>query len=496
MTEAFILPAVKPRFHSSSPVWVGLLWALDRWRGPVFAAVGLLLLIGLNGQWRITSDSALYVQQARDLATGGEPTPWLATIGSTPPGLPWLFATVGTNPQGLPGISTALAMLVMAGLVLVLTYRLFLEHADRPTAVLMVVLVAGNRLFYEMSFNLLTELPFAVGLVLLLWGHERRLKRKSDLWLSFAMMAVGVAWMASFRSVAAVMVAGYVLAEIIRVVACKDQRRLGLAIIGVAVAAATVLWFGSSAVREDAAIFWSQLQGKSSGGWWESLRELMVQALPEAVCGQDVPWYLAWPVSLGVVAAGLLLVRVRLLWGVLFGVMLVQWLVFLSDARYVLPILPVLLYGGWRLVVGVLGRWREPWRRIGFGLVVLGVGGANVVGLVDVILEQRSGDFYAAYQRGKYLPVVQMAEVIRRQTPEDAALVVTPRFAAELAVISRRDLAGYGPAGRTRPVFLVGSSEAAIADRLISPRPRLGPPLGRVVDQMSGEAWELRLIER
>lgn len=477
---------------------MGLLWVLDRWRGGCFAAVGLLYLAGLNGHWRITSDSAVYVQQARDWAAGSEPTPWLMQIGSTPPGLPWLIATVGTNGNELPGLAQALTMLLLAGLVLVLTYRLFIEHADRPTAVLMVVLLAGNRLFYEMSFNLLTELPFAVGLVLLLWGHERRLKRKDGLWLSLVMMGVGVAWMAAFRSVAAVVVAGYVLAEIIRVVARKDQRRLGLTIIGLAVAVAAAMWFASSAVRDDARIFGAVLQAKTSGGWGEvfrGFRGLMLHALPEAVFGQDVPWYLAWPLSFGVLAAGLLLVRARLLWGVLFGVMLLQWLVFLSDARYMLPFLPVVLYGGWRLVVGVLGRWAEPWRRVGFGVVVLAVGGANVAGVVDVLLEQRSSDFYAAYQRGKYEPVLEMAALIQRETPEDAALVVTPRFAVELVVWSRRDLAGYDKTIRRRPVFVVGSAEAAVADEWISPKARLGPPLGRVVDPKHGEVWELRRVE-
>lgn len=469
---------------------MSLLWWLDGWRGGVFAAIVAVYVLGLNGRWRITSDSAWYVLQARALgSTEGIETAGVA-LGATPPGLPMAIAALG----GSAAWGTSLAMLAVAAVVLWLSYQMFVEHADRPTAVLMTTLLALSGLFMEMTFGLLTELPFTAGLVLLLWGHERRMNRRGSLTLALGMMLVGVVWMAMFRSVAAVVVGAYVLAEVVHVVARRDQRKLGLALIGLAGAGAIVLWAASPAIRDDAGFFRSVLLAKTPEAWWISFQVLMTEALPEAVFGQDVPPPLAWPTSIMVVLAGLMLVRARLLWGVLFGVFVVQWVVFLADPRYVLPVLPLVFYGLWRCGVGLLGKWPEPWRGLGFGLGMLALFGANVTAVVNVIGEQRSDDFYAEYRNGKYAVVVGLAQVIQRETPVDAELLVVPDVGLELAALSERDLAGGGGVPLP-PQFLVGSPGLAVELEWILPRDRVGEVLGSAVDRRSGEVWTLRRVE-
>lgn len=469
---------------------MSLLWWLDGWRSGVFAAIVAVYVLGLNGRWRITSDSAWYVLQARALgSTEGIETAGVA-LGATPPGLPMAIAALG----GSAAWGTSLAMLAVAAVVLWLSYQMFVEHADRPTAVLMTTLLALSGLFMEMTFGLLTELPFTAGLVLLLWGHERRMNRRGSLALALGMMLVGVVWMAMFRSVAAVVVGAYVLAEVVHVVARRDQRKLGLALIGLAGAGAIVLWAASPAIRDDAGFFRSVLLAKTPEAWWISFQVLMTEALPEAVFGQDVPPPLAWPTSIMVVLAGLMLVRARLLWGVLFGVFVVQWVVFLADPRYVLPVLPLVFYGLWRCGVGLLGKWPEPWRGLGFGLGMLALFGANVTAVVNVIGEQRSDDFYAEYRNGKYAVVVELAQVIRQETHIDAELLVVPDVGLELAALSERDLAGGGGVPLP-PQFLVGSPGLAVELEWILPRDRVGEVLGSAVDRRSGEVWTLRRVE-
>ncbi|MEM1028034.1 MAG: hypothetical protein AAGJ38_08110, partial [Planctomycetota bacterium] len=428
---------------------------------------------------------------ARDGGGPGEAMRSAVGVGATPPGLSWLIAAAG----GEAGWGTALVMLAIAAGVLAITYRMFMEHADRPTAVLMTTVLGLSGLFMEMTYRLLTELPFMLGLVLLLWGHERRMNRRGSLALALGMMLLGVAWMATFRSVVAVVIGAYVLAEVIHVVGRQDQRRLGLALIGLAGASAVVLWSVSSAIRDDVAIFFNVLSTKSPEAWMLSLRMLATEALPETIFGQDVPPSLAWPASVLIVLSGLLLVRTRLLWGVLFGVFVLQWVVFLSGSRYVLPILPLLFFGLWRCGVGILGKWPEPWRGIGFGLGVLAVFGANVVAVVNLIGEQRNGDFYAEYHGGKFAGVVALAEVIREQTPDDAVLMVVPDIGLELAVLSDRVWI-VGEAPPEAPLFLVGPPSVAFEQFWLSPKwHTVGEPLGSVVDARSGETWELRRVE-
>ncbi|MEM1027310.1 MAG: hypothetical protein AAGJ38_04440 [Planctomycetota bacterium] len=482
---------MEPRFHFSKPPWMTLLWWLDRWRVAVFVVLGVVYACGMNGRWRITSDSAWYVMLARDGGGPGEAMRSAVGVGATPPGLSWLIAATG----GEAGWGTALVMLAIAAGVLVITYRMFVEHADRPTAVLMTTVLGLSGLFMEMTYGLLTELPFMLGLVLLLWGHERRMNRRGPLGLALGMMLLGVAWMAMFRSVVAVVIGAYVLAEVIHVIGRRDQRRPGLALIGLAGASAVVLWSVSTAIRDDVVIFFNVLTIKPPEAWMLSVRMLATEALPEAIFGQDVPPSLAWPASALIVLAGLLLVRTRLLWGVLFGVFVLQWVVFLSDPRYVLPILPLAFFGLWRCGVGVLSKWPEPWRGIGFGLGVLAMFGANVVAVVNVVGEQRSGDFYADYRSSKFAGLVALAEVIREQTPHDAVLVVVPNIGLELAVLSGRVWI-VGEAPPEAALFLVGPPSVAFEQSWLSPKwDAVSEPLGSVVDERSGETWELRRVE-
>ncbi|MEM1109179.1 MAG: hypothetical protein AAGH99_10885 [Planctomycetota bacterium] len=485
---------MKPCTSFSEPPWATLLRWLERGRWWVFAGIGIVYAVGLNGRWRITSDSAFYVLKAYGWghgeagSTAGE-LAWVP-VGATPPGLPVLIAAGGG-----PGWGSGVLMLGFAAAALVLVYRLFLEHADRRTAVLMVLLTGVSGMFYEWSFGLLTELPFAGGLLLLLWGHERRLKRRGALWLALGMMAVGVLWMAAFRSVALVVVAAYVLAEGIRLVGRRDQRGLGTAIVGLALAGGFGLWLSSSAVRDDVAFFFGALGDRGLEGYWFNFRGLMVESLPEAVFGQDVPPSLAWPASVLVVVLGLYLVRARLLWAVLIGVLLLQWVVFVHDPRYALPVLPLLFFGLWRGGLGVLGRWREPWRLLGFVVLGLAVCGANVVGVVNTVREQRSPAFYEAYRSGKYAAAVELSEIIRAATPVDAELIVAvpPEMALELSALSGRGVVVAGEAGPS--AYLVGEFSDAVESGLMEAGRGVGPVLGRAVDRRSGEVWTLRQLD-
>jgi len=101
-------------------------------------------------------------------------------------------------------------------------------------------------------------------------------------------------------------------------------------------------------------------------------------------------------------AAGILLLRRRLLWGLLVGFFLLQWLLFLPDVRYFLPILPLLIYAWWRAA-----RWTlavVPGRAgASVAIVMIGLWVAMNAGrTVGVVIDQRRVPFTEHHENGRY----------------------------------------------------------------------------------------------
>ncbi|MEO1237866.1 MAG: hypothetical protein AAFX76_13865, partial [Planctomycetota bacterium] len=351
------------------PPWEPLLRWMERTRWGWFAGLALLYAAGANGRWRATADGSLYLLEARQWAgelPGAGGIPGAGAFARQQPGLTVLSWLAGGSAEGwLP----AAIMLGFAAVVLVLTYLVFRRLAlpgGRGVATLAVVLVGSNRLFYEASFGWLTELPFTAGLMLTVWGHERwtaggrRSVPGAGVWLGVVAVVAGLGVMAAFRSVAAVVLAAYLAAQVPRFL--RAGCRVGLAWLSLAVAGGMALWFGSSAVRDDAGILWRRLTGLSAAEYGENAGRLMLEVWPEALFGLDVP------PPLHVAGAAVCVVAVvgvwwwRRWWGVLVTLFALQWVVFLSEPRYVLPLVPLWVMGWWRAVTGLVARWREPWR--------------------------------------------------------------------------------------------------------------------------------------
>ena len=491
------------RFHSPTPHWTHTLWFLDRTRYAWFVGLVLLYAAGFNGQWRNTPDSAVHVDAARVMIEGGDPYVDPQWIDRVQPGLSGVLAGVGwlSGSSAADGFGwpASLVMLGFAAATLALTYRLMILHADRPTAVLVVILLGTNHLFYELSFNLLTEVPFTLGFVLLLWGHERRLKCKAGLALSLSMMAAGLAVMAAFRSVAAMVVVGYLGAEVIRIAGRRDQRRTGAVLLGGGAAVAAGMWLLSSAVRDDTFLFINTLRQITGDRLLTNARELYNAILPEAVMGIAVPPPLSWLVTGSLAAAGLVLLRLRLLWAVLVAVFVVQWLVFLPDIRYVLPLLPVLIYGGWTLLIAGASRFPRRVGNFAFGFIGVCIVAANLVGIGFTIADQRRAAFYESYQHGRYLPARAMAQAIREESAEEAEVMVltSSRAWAELAVWAERPVRPYVPAdlGPSTTNFVVLPLSEPMRSQLLAAGATWGPALSQVPDPTGGDAWSLHRLQ-
>src|SRR5438477_1709427 len=157
-----------------------LLGWVDRHRYLLFIAVAALYALAFNGQWRVDADSALYLTIGRNLAQGHGYTYHGLPHSLAYPGMPWLFAGLFK----LFGTETLLPadvlMLACAVATLALVYRLFLLHAGRPSAVLVTVALALSRTFVRYSFELLSDMPFLMGVTAFLVGYEALFYRRYD----------------------------------------------------------------------------------------------------------------------------------------------------------------------------------------------------------------------------------------------------------------------------------------------------------------------------
>ena len=548
----------------------GLAWLGRRWWW-VAAAVGLIYAGAWTGDWRITADGALHAEAAR---VGGASDPAAATVLEDPaalrrirPGLAWVWSvvgppTLGVDDAGTPRLAAAAGvgvMLALAGLGLTLSYRLVLEHQrtrgrpGRGVAAAVLLGLGVNQLWLDNALSVLTELPFAVGLLLFAWGQLRWEESGRALWghdhpmqsrervLAAAMLLGGAAVMFWFRSVAVVVVGAWVVSEATGWASRWRQRRsdgrvtkntpegrardrsgpmsrgrsrgagwwkvAGWGVAGLA------LWWGVTrpAVQADAWLLWSAVADLDPGRWGHNAWRLIDETLPEAVFGQDVSPYASWAASGAVLAAAVGLSWERRFWGVLLAVMVLQWLVFLNDARYVLPVLPLMVLGlvrlGQRAVAwhGTGGQrpgqpsgagtsrrmgWRPPggWRLAGVRAVGVAWLGANLVGVAQLLAEQRAAVPLEAYRGGTYRPVAEAAIWLQQATPPDTVVELERRVRLELAYLARRRVVSpAGPAegpGRLR-VHVDDIGEAGDSASAAS----AASAVWRTRDPATGESW-------
>lgn len=445
-------------------VWGGgfaWLWG-RRW---AVAVVGVLLYaVGFNGLWRITPDSALYANLGRSLAAGAGMVNGLGEANPAPAGLPWALGTLGG-----PGPAAQGFMLFCAAAVLGLTFLVMRRVGGGPFALAVTGGVAVSHLFYEQTLNLLTELPFAVGLMMVLLGHEWRHEwrhvwrhggrsgrnRWAMVLRAWGLIGLGFAVMAAFRSVAAVVAAAYVASELWDVARDPAKRRWAVGVVAAGAGAVALAWWLSPAVRDDVRLFVWHVQAMDAGRTAHNLWLLLTEHLVEVTIGVDTDAVTGCVVSAVLIAGGVMLLRVRRFWGVLWIFSVLQWVVFLPEGRYALPLLPLLVVGLLRVFAALTARLGEPHRaRVRWGLVGVVLVG-NGIGVVDEIRDQRVGGgaegFYAAYRDGKYAGWVEAARQVRALAASTATVAVPEPIHAEIfstlcgrRVVREEDVAALG----------------------------------------------------
>ncbi len=475
--------------HTGFPIGTRLLAWADRNRRWVFVAILSLYAAAFTGRWRVSPDSSLYMSLGRNLAEGagfvyqGVKHTWFE------PGLPLIIAA-SDRLFGQDHYVPILLFILLCSLTsLALTYRLMLRHAGRPTAVLVTTGMALCETCLRYGFQVVTDTPFLVAMLVYLLGYERlvgtahethvkaeptntrsnRSEPDSNFartlqyeppgkrgvrqdWLGWPMIAAATFLMVTFRPTTITFVGAVGLACAWHLLRGPNRWRhvlIGLVTLGCFLGFRLVDPRRTNAeqpvVREQRlkdllttqrSYFLNNIATVTAPGFVEEI-------LPEAIIGTELAPGVDTVVSLAVIAAGLALVRRRVLWGAWVGATFFQCMAWLPRERYILPILPLLVYGMW---LGLNWLASRPWlppaaARVMFvGLVALFVA-PNVGYDVNFLIEQRRvGTGSKGTEDRETAPVVEMARAVAREVGEQDIVFATDH--REMSYFSRRRVEG------------------------------------------------------
>jgi hypothetical protein len=278
-------------------------------------------------------------------------------------------------------------------------------------------------------------------------GHEAifgpRAPKRAH-WWDWALLAAGVAVATSTRPTMIGLLFAWVIALLVAVVVRRNWKAGG-AILFCAAIVGTFLLFdprrfeghGVAGGYEQYAIHQLSQSHVLALTAAANIRALLDPILAKAAFGMRL-WPLWINAVMGVIVAAtaVALITRRLLWGLWVILTLATVVLFVSNDRYLLPILPLIVLGWWMLVRTINLRFPNRLGNIIAGfLLVLGTG-PNIVQVIDTIIHQRMRPFLATYQSGRYEPFSHIAPDVARATgPEDVVLCPqkTARMMAFLA---------------------------------------------------------------
>jgi hypothetical protein len=445
-----------------------LAW-VDRRRHWIFAAIAVLYLAGFTGRCRAAPDSGLYMSLGRSLAEGQGFVYNGQTHTRYEPGLPLVIAASYRifGPDRYAPVHVFILLCSFASFVL--TYRLMLRHAGRPTAVLVTGLFAACETCLRYGFQVVTDTPFLVALLIYLLGYERLVghalrgpddtpRREWHRWLGWLMLPAATLLMVTFRPATMTFVGAVGLATAWHVLRGPTWPiRVRHALVGLLTLACFLGFRAVDPRRQSAGEAVAREQRLktllTTDRAYAIDRVLTVTApdfieeiLPEAVFGMELGTGVDTVASLVVMGAGVMLFRQHPLWATWTLATFAQCMLWLPRERYILPVLPLLLYGLWRGAVWVTSRPRLSRKAAQVTLAVLGLIylGPNLVRDVVFLIEQRYvGVSSPADTRDPQLaPIVQMAHAIREHVGEAGVVFASDHF--ELSYFSERRVEG-GP---------------------------------------------------
>lgn len=405
-----------------------------------FGAIGLLFLLAFNGEWRITTDSALYRELGRNLANGygyvylGKPHDHVY------PGLPWLLAWSRQifGQDLVPALILNIALAIMA---LVLVYAMIKQSYPRWIA---VAVVAITGLSYQLSLysaTVLNDVPFffAVCVALYAQAHIRGSRGKSTAgWIG--LMLIGVVAAAILRPAFWLLVASLILWVAWETFRGSKKLAAGMAIGLLVVGGAWALLDIREGGEYEAKLFRTlanpeRIVQRAS----VNTPAFLTEHASDAFFGMSLGPGLDPVLAIIIFGGGILLIRKQMLWGLLVLVTLLVTVFFAGTIpRYYLMVMPLLVLGWIQTLRVTAYRLPRRWRGLAIGIGIALVVIPNLGMCIKLITRQQAEPFLETYRHGRWLPYIAMAEAIRDNVP-DGKQTIGPRSSV-LSYLSERDV--------------------------------------------------------
>jgi hypothetical protein len=475
-----------------------MLMLADRYRRWIFTAIIVIYLAGFNGQWRPEPDSALYLTLGRNLAEGRGYTYHGEPHHLAYPGLPWLWALV-FKASAAHAIFIDHALMLLMGLVcLALCYRLFLIHADRPTAVFITLGLAISRMFYRYCFELRSDIPFLLGVLAFLCGFEVVVANRkaadgagetggadesNPRWFDWVLLVGGLALAVVMRPTMWAVLAAAVFASIRLMIIGKAR----WAMVGIFIVATTLIGFLRMHGQYEQAVLEVAQHGEGFAHLilTQNLPGLFEPAAAEAMFGLDMGPGLNTLGSIAAMAIGLSLFRRRALWGFLYSFTVLMMLAVLPLDRYFLPVLPLLVYGWWRMLMWVDRRWPGRRGRVAFVALFLLGSGTNFVKVGKWIFDQHQRPLLASYKEGKFANCLQLGKAMEQTLPPNAWIISPERIDRIMTFYSRRNVTAAGRIDSTSlqalanvdRAYVLNPEDETVKQWLATTQLRVGAPI-------------------
>jgi hypothetical protein len=445
--------------------------AVDRHRHVLLAAMATLFVVGFNGRWQIEPDSALYLTLARSLSRGQGYTYHGLPHNLVYPGLPFALAVLFRWFGGY-SILACDAFILMCGIAaLGLTYRLFLLAVDRPTAVIVTLLTGVAHEYSRYCYEIMPEMPFLAGVMAVLAGHEALIVSRSParFW-DWVIFIGGVFIVVNTKPMMLALLASWIVA------AAWHSRRNG--------ALRRTVWMSVGVMGLVALFFWYEPRhpfSASDGSSYESIAEQELMNLPTRWSGivvgnvSDLLGKSAARAVFGtplgrpiinaifgalILIAGISLTRFRLLWGLWIAATIAKLTLLYSHDRYLIPILPLLFFGWWRIVYHVCRQIRGRMGNAVFAVLMAGTFGSNLLETGRFLVEQHGQLIGLRDRDGAVVPLETMAgELSARTNPADIILSL-PKTSRILTFLADRTVLEPGDAMvdlAGRRVFIVAA---------------------------------------
>lgn len=490
--------------------------AMDRNRVAVWLVILIVYLLGFNGQWRVESDSALYLSLGRNLAEGLGYTYQGMPHQLVHPGLPHVLAVCFALFGESRGMVMANVLMLGSGLAaLWCCYRWVTMAVDRGVAMCVVAGLAGTFLFHRYCYQIMTDMPFVLGAAATLAGYESLVVQKRWRHWESLLLPLGVWVMVMTRPVAWALVPAVGVGVIYHLILMVVKRQSLAAAWTAAVVlggAGGYLWLKGTAGLTGGGNYEAFVVGQATQGggayWqivWGNFGQLFQEIFSEAILGFEAYFWGNIVVAVGLLGCVAATIRHRPIWAAWVAGTLAMMILVLPVDRYLLPIMPIFVVSWvmglrevsrWAARREVAGRWPGRWGRVavagllGLGLVV------NVPKVIGHIVEQNRRPFIEAYKGGRSLPIVMAARVVAEHVPADGVVLSPYKTDRIISFYTRRKALGTVsmttlPAGVEKFYVVLDETDAGQRRFLEERGLRLGQQLAEIPGRPGRKGWAL-----